>query len=379
MAQTKTEYRKCKPDGAHKSWRFQEKPVGQKWRTIYRPEYEVLNKLLKQGVLSPHDAEARAEEYLKTLYKERDASDPIHLCLPGNLKIFNEWYAKTFTPRRLKQLATGYPPSEKAGVLKALKVLVNQPVDGDVEALQAWVDEHLEDDPNRHHRTVGKLNRLRKYLKLPLLIPDRKDRKDVAYLTKPEVDKLIAAMPEPYKALVAVAFYTGLRRGEIFALGDNPVHGDVIDVRWQWHLHDRALRLPKNRKTRTAYIIPGGEVWVEKWLKMKDQVNPTLDFSKMVRTRTGGKRFHDLRHSYAVYLISQGLSLDWVAQSLGNSRDVCERHYASHILQTDSIELMRTMMKKLQKKTKAKSAKKDKPSEAAEKKSKSTKKKPSVA
>lgn len=350
MARSKTEFRKCPPSGAHKSWRFQQKPVGGKWETIKRPEIDALNELLRSGVLAEHDAEPRARVILANLYKERDVGDPIHLCLAGNIKIFNEWDAKFFTPRKLKQVSSGYPSSERSGVLKALKVLVNQPIDGNVEDLQAWVDEHLEDDPNRHHRTVSKLNRLRKYLKLAPLVPDRKERIDVAYLTRAEVDKLIAVMPEPYKTLVAVAFYTGLRRGEIFALGDNPIHGDVIDVRWQWHAIDRALRLPKNRKTRKAYVIPGGEVWIEKWLKIKDTVNPTLDFSKMVRLRTNGKRFHDLRHSYAVYLISQGLSLDWVAQSLGNSRDVCERHYASHILQSDSIELMRTMMSNLNRK-----------------------------
>jgi integrase len=244
---------------------------------------------------------------------------------------------------------------------RALKAAGNVPIDGPIEEIQDYLDETLEDDLDKHNTVCGRINRIRKWLKLPLLVPARKERKDVAYLTKAEVEKLIAKLPEPHKTLAAVAFYTGLRRGEIFALEPSSLKRDTIDVHAQLHLVSGDMRLPKNGKKRKAFIIPGGEIWVKKWLKMKTATRlnpkteeeenlykPNLGLSQMIRKHSGGKRFHDLRHSYAVYLISKGLSLDWVAQSLGNSRDVCERHYATHILQQDSIDLMRAALKKVQ-------------------------------
>ena len=38
-------------------------------------------------------------------------------------------------------------------------------------------------------------------------------------------------------------------------------------------------------------------------------------------------KFHDLRHSYAIYLLSLGMSLERVAQSLGNSIQFCQQYY----------------------------------------------------
>jgi hypothetical protein len=80
-------------------------------------------------------------------------------------------------------------------------------------------------------------------------------------------------------------------------------------------------------------------------LEIIDNIPPGIAVAAAIQ-RVYGRRFHDLRHSYAVYLIGKGMSLDWVAQSLGNSRDVCERFYKSHILQDDSIRLMRMMLLK---------------------------------
>lgn len=341
-----TYFRKLKPSGKHRSYRFQQQEDGGKWTTVHNEAIDALNAELRSGVsLSQRDIDARAENILASLYAERDKED-LALLLPGNMKQFEAWWAKTYPPKKQRQYSPSYLPSERHYMLRALKAAGNEAVDGPLEPLQDWLDEELEDDPDKHNTVCGRLNRIRRWLKLPLLTPMRRERRDVSYLTRTEVEHIIRSVPDPLSTLYAVAFYTGMRRGELFALDVNKVVGDVVEVRWQMH-STGGLRLPKNGKIRKAFIIPGGEVWVERWKGLLPSVKYGMNVGGKIR-ELSGKRFHDLRHSYAVYLIGQGLSLDWVAQSLGNSRDVCERHYASHILQQDSIELMRAALKKFQ-------------------------------
>jgi integrase len=343
-------FRKLKPSGAHKSYRFQKQIDGGRWSTVSNDEIKALNKALKdkKNSLSERDIEVRAEAILQNFYRERDKELGVDLILPGNQKIYDDWWKKAYSPAKvkLKKYSASYLPSEKLYFQRALKAAGNVPIDGNDEVLQSHLDDVLEEENDKHHAVVSRINRIRKSLKLPLLIPASKERRDVDYLTKPEIDKLLLKLKEPHRTLAAVAFYTGLRKNEIMAMKDNIWKDDTIEVHWQFHAVDKELRLPKNKKTRTAFIIPGGELWLENLIKIIDTINPTLAVFAVVK-RACGKRFHDLRHSYAVYLIGKGMSLDWVAQSLGNSRDVCERHYATHILQKDSIELMRAMLKKV--------------------------------
>lgn len=55
-----------------------------------------------------------------------------------------------------------------------------------------------------------------------------------------------------FAALIALAGYTGIRPGEIFALEPSDVRGDELDVRYQWTGHE--LKRPKSKKARTVVL-----------------------------------------------------------------------------------------------------------------------------
>ncbi len=47
---------------------------------------------------------------------------------------------------------------------------------------------------------------------------------------------------------------------------------------------------------------------------------------------------HDLRHSYAIHILNQGIFMALVAKALGNSILVCEEHYSDFELSDEGIE-----------------------------------------
>jgi site-specific recombinase XerD len=120
---------------------------------------------------------------------------------------------------------------------------------------------------------------------------------------------------------------------------------------------NRVRRLPKNRKERKALIIPDYENAVREWIKIP--LEARLSFRKRaisLLTRRASQKalqrdltFHDLRHSYCIYLISKGASLSLVAQSIGDSIKVTERYYSGFSLTSESIELLKSQLANLSK------------------------------
>jgi hypothetical protein len=80
-----------------------------KWTTVHSPEIDALNAELKKGkTLSQLDIDVRAEAILASLYKERDKEEGVDLYLPGNLKLFEEWWKKTYPLKKQKQYSPSY-------------------------------------------------------------------------------------------------------------------------------------------------------------------------------------------------------------------------------------------------------------------------------
>ncbi len=75
---------------------------------------------------------------------------------------------------------------------------------------------------------------------------------------------------------------------------------------------------------------------------LKSKTPRGVGLSVMCQAKAG-IRFHDLRYSYAVYMISKGATIDWVAKSRGHNRETCERYYCSHVLDSDSTALPREL------------------------------------
>lgn len=138
------------------------------------------------------------------------------------------------------------------------------------------------------------------------------------YLTKAQVKTLAAGMSTPAgRAAVILSAYTGLRKGELLRLTKANVHGHDI----------RLTRKTKVGKARTVPVPPSARAaldFVPFALK-----EGALDWDwRKARKAAGLKHvhWHDLRHTYASWLINEGVDLYTVAELLGDHIITAKRY-----------------------------------------------------
>lgn len=156
-----------------------------------------------------------------------------------------------------------------------------------------------------------------------MVVPTLNNARHV-YLEPDEVAKLLEAMgDEESRALVRLIFYTGLRWVKEL-LPREP--GDVVRSG-----SDLWLSVPdtKNKKPRMVWLHPGCHKDLE---HLPFPLHWRTYYTKFERARKKikrpGLRLHDLRHSFASYLISQGATLAEVGAALGHSSAQSTARYA---------------------------------------------------
>ena len=125
--------------------------------------------------------------------------------------------------------------------------------------------------------------------------------------------------PIEFNRFVRFAYYTGARSGEIRSISEETLSNDSLSV-----IGKTGLRMIKLNSQSLEIIKDQGELWNYR----KDYV--THRFKKEVR-RLGIKnaRFHDLRRTFGLNLIKQGMSIYKVSKLLGHqSVRTTELHYA---------------------------------------------------
>ena len=173
------------------------------------------------------------------------------------------------------------------------------------------------------------------WLKRPVYIelaPEHNQRH--RYLTLGEVERLIDACDHlPTRDAVILAVYTGMRRGEIFALTELNVRGDCL-----W--------LPdQDSKNREPRLIPILAPMIDAVARLPLPCTPRYMWGRFKRAcaRAGlaDFRFHDLRHTTASLLINAGYSLKMVGEVLGHRSVTAANRYAHLSVETKRAALER--------------------------------------
>jgi len=190
--------------------------------------------------------------------------------------------------------------------------------------------------------------------------------RDVRVLSPDETKRLIeAARGDPMEALFVLAVSTGLRQGE--ALG---LRWDRVDFERRQLRIDKSLqRIPgrgfvladtKTRRGRRSILVPiitaealrrhrsaqadlrraAGREWTEGDFVFTSSTGRPLDARNVQRTfarilrkaRLPQMRFHDLRHSCASLLLTQGVSPRVVMETLGHSRISVTMDTYTHVM-----------------------------------------------
>lgn len=161
------------------------------------------------------------------------------------------------------------------------------------------------------------------------------DNQIMEYMTPEQTERLLKTLEEwPCRnaaAFVKFAFYTGLRRGELFKLKwsdvdlergfiilRSPKGGKTITL----PVSSEAVETLKSIDVKGEYVFPG-----KGGKQMKDFKSPW----NRIRKAAGlpeGFRFHGLRHNYASHLVSNGVGLEIVKELMTHKDMITTQRYA---------------------------------------------------
>jgi integrase len=166
------------------------------------------------------------------------------------------------------------------------------------------------------------------------------------FLTTEQQRDLVAACEGNFKLLVMGALYTGARYGELRRLRVEHLQGTSVFVpasiaktnkERRITLHPEAQKflsnLCKDRSALDLIFTRDGHSWGD-----HDQHRPMLQACKAARI-TPAVNLYALRHTAASNWLRAGVpSMKYIADQLGNSVAICERHYA-HLALSDRAEV----------------------------------------
>jgi len=150
------------------------------------------------------------------------------------------------------------------------------------------------------------------------------------FLTETEAEKLLAACSDDIRPVVVTALHTGMRRGEILALDWSNVDLDRRQIR---------IIDSKNHESR---VVPINEILYNMLEELPDRQGKVFlrrSGSPYLSIRSGFEaalkragiidfRFHDLRHTFASWLVMAGKPLYSVGQLLGHKSYEMTQRYA---------------------------------------------------
>lgn len=170
------------------------------------------------------------------------------------------------------------------------------------------------------------------------------------YPTRQEFRTLVEALPQPYKAVVALAGLSGLRRGELAALRWNDIGADSVRV--DEAVYRGVVGTPKTPRSRRTVKVPAKAIaLLHEW---RDQCRFTEpeDFVFSIRTNSpidlnrvlerlikpkaealGLPRFswHDFRHAYTSWGRKAGVAAETMRDLVGHTSVTMTQDVYSHM------------------------------------------------
>jgi len=159
---------------------------------------------------------------------------------------------------------------------------------------------------------------------------------DIVYYRVDERDALLDAMAEdPFVVPLWIAFYAGLRRSEILRLQWDDVHLDTGLIRVRGRTKTaRARGVPIARPLQTVLeeaSARGQEIVSADYPSSAAQYFLRRVGKADACPSTAHAGWNAFRHTFASLLVQAGVSLDKVSAWMGNTPEVCRRHYAQFI------------------------------------------------
>jgi len=322
--------------------------------TLPLESVDAINAAFLKGDIDRNEAERQVEEVRAGLYRERDASLPHAVFSSENNQLLDRYWHSEFSERELVDAESMLSDLRRAVAACGIVSLLA----ASRQDLQTEINERYLDNPTKQRRVVSRLNPLLRFAGRDFKLRKMKPvRPEPLYLSEADLNAVLPHLPSDHLRKAARAAYlTGCRLGELYGLTERSIKTDHLLVSTQLD-DDLKRRETKTRSLRKVFMLPGGEEAVREFLAIpadERSITRKLRHSTLFKRacrkafpKDSSKhcRFHDLRHSYAVSLISKGAPLTIVAQSLGNSTFVCERYYSGFVMREESFSILASLFK----------------------------------
>jgi integrase len=177
----------------------------------------------------------------------------------------------------------------------------------------------------------------------------KENNKRLRYLSKQEIDKLLAESPKHLKRIVKCAIHTGMRRGEILGLKWSQIRNGFIYLEKtktnearQIPINDdlagllRKIRREQGLTSEHVFTYRQGEHALKhgKWAMQAKTVRCSIASARRAfegavkRAGIRDFKFHDLRHTFASQMIMRGANLKEVQEILGHKGMTMTLRYA---------------------------------------------------
>lgn len=346
-----------KPDDRRRTFQVLKRTVreGQKptHEAVDNERIRAINASLLNGIQDAATCEIQVREIMAELQAIERRHIPRIVHNEENARILEAYWEREYASRNLSD-----PQAARNRLFRSVEAVGSLSLfSASRESLQKAVDKKYRD--NRQRDIIAALNQILRSIGRPIELVKRKEIvSDVHYLTPEEFADAQSYVENPIDRLLqSVGFHTGLRIGEIFALTPEGVQGAQFFTQFQIDRQlDKRATKRGSAKRRKIYVLPGGEALVREWArlpmreKLKYRSRKHAEVLKAACVKAFPDQtdkhivFHDLRHSYAVFLVSRGVSISQVAQCLNNSAAVCERYYSGFVLKDETIESIKRII-----------------------------------
>lgn len=183
-----------------------------------------------------------------------------------------------------------------------------------------------------------------------------RNKRELDVFTESECIQLLNSLKErhiSYYIACAIARYTGARYGEVLGLSWNDVDfvNRTITINKQLakiSSNTFGIKEPKTKNSIRVIPIPPVLITILKEYRQQQGNNysilplkksNTSAINTMIRSIIKGKSFHDLRHTYATILLSNGVDIKTVSALLGDTVDLVIKVYVHY---TEEMKLKAT-------------------------------------
>lgn len=328
-----------------------ERREGGSSKTVEHPILDTINTNLKAGKIDRDTALKNVLDLREQLYLAAGAVRGV-VHNDENRKLLERYWKAEYQHRELVDPQTARYELDRA--VEALGML--SIYSATQEQIQAAADAHK---GNKQRRIVAKLEILLRYAGRAdvRLRKSKKEKKRVKTLTESDFRQILPHLPGAFQILHRVAYYTGARIGECFAMTEADFNEDKLELRIVGQIDKKgAERGTKNRHDRVALVFPEGVSALKAWFAAKVEITPEQRKQMARYTRAACEAvfkdtskhlvFHDTRHCYARLCRERGLTTEDVADLIGDSLLVAKEHYTNFGPTDGIMDLRRQAIRK---------------------------------